>query len=49
MYHVHHHHDPYKRNDKGYSPNDFKKEKPPTFDGEMKNSHNTKAWFLGMN
>lgn len=28
--------------------NNFKKEKPPTFDGEMNKSQDAKAWFLGM-
>ena len=37
------HHDrqlylPYKRNDRGYLPDEFKKEKPPNFDGEVKRS-----------
>jgi len=27
----------------------FKKEKPHTFDGEMKKSQDVEAWFLGMN
>jgi len=28
----------YRRSDKGYFPYEFKKENPPTFDGEMKKS-----------
>lgn len=28
-----HRHHPYRRSDKGYFPNEFKKEKQPTFDG----------------
>ena len=31
---------PYKRSDRGYLPNDFKKENPPNFDGEIKKSQN---------
>ena len=27
---------------------EFKKEKPPTFNGEMKKSQDLEAWFLGM-
>ena len=34
--------------DKGYFPYKFKKEKPPTFDGEMKKPQDTEAWLLGM-
>jgi len=33
-----HHYHPYKRSDRGYFPDEFKKAKPPTFDGEMKKS-----------
>ena len=32
----------------GYLSDDFKKEKPPTFDGEMKKPRDAKAWLLGM-
>jgi len=32
----HHDHHPYRRSDRGYFPCEFKKAKPPTFDGEMK-------------
>lgn len=28
---------------------EFKKTKPPTFDGEMKKSRDAEAWLLGMN
>ena len=31
-----HHYHPYRRIDRGYLSDEFKKEKPPTFDGEMK-------------
>jgi len=30
-----HRYHPYRRSDKGYFPEDFKKENPPTFDGEV--------------
>ena len=48
------HHDchlyhPYRWNDRGYLPVEFKKEKPPTFDGYMKKPEDEKAWILGMN
>lgn len=33
----------------GYFPDEFKKEKPPTFNGEMKNLQDAKAWLHGMN
>ena len=46
--HDRHHHHPYRRSDKGYLPNEFKKVKPPTFDGEMKKSQDVEAWLLGM-
>lgn len=29
---------PYRRSDRGYFPNEFKKENPPTFDGEVMKS-----------
>ena len=38
-----HRYHPYKRSDMGYLPNEFKKAKPPTFDGEMKKSHDAEA------
>jgi len=37
-YHGHRDYHPYKRSDGGYFLDEFKKEKPPTFDGEMKKS-----------
>jgi len=43
-----HHYHPYWRSDRGYFPDDFKKVKLPTFDGEMKKSQHAEAWFLGM-
>ena len=47
-YHLHHCHHPYKRSERGYLPKDFKKAKPPTFDGEMNRSEDAEAWMLGM-
>lgn len=32
----------------GYFLDDFKKMKPPTFAGELKNLEDAQAWFLGM-
>ena len=29
-------------------PEEFKKEKPPTLDGDMNRSEQSEAWFLGM-
>jgi len=46
-YDLHQYH-PYKRSDRGYFLDEFRKEKPPTFDGEMKKPHDADAWFLGM-
>eukprot|EP00253_Pinus_taeda_P005050 PITA_05050 len=37
------------RNDKGYLPDEFKKAKTPTFDGDVKKSEDAEAWILGMN
>ena len=48
MYHGHHNYHPYKRSDKGYLPDEFKKPKQPTFDGEMKKSKDEEAWLLWM-
>lgn len=47
-YHDRHHYHPYQRSDRGYFIDDFKKAKPPTFDGEMNKSQDAKAWMLGM-
>jgi len=42
--HYHHYHqDRYSRRGKGYFPEEFKKEKPPTFDGEMKKLEDAEA------
>ena len=43
-----HHYHPYKRSNKGYFLDEFKKARPPTFDGEMKKSQDAEAWFLGI-
>lgn len=45
-HHHHHRHHPYKRSE--YFLEDFKKVKPPTFDGDMKKSKGLEVWFLGM-
>jgi len=42
------HYHPYRRSDKGYFPDAFKKEKPPTFDGEVNKSQDVEAWLLGL-
>ena len=47
-HHHHQFHHPYMRSGKVYFPKVFKKEKPPTFDGEMKKSEYVEAWWLGM-
>ena len=47
-HHDHHHYHLYRRSDRGYFPNEFKKEKPPTIDGDMKKSQDAEAWLLGM-
>lgn len=43
----HHHYHPYRRSEKGYFLDDLKKEKPPTFDGEMKKLED-EAWLFGL-
>jgi len=43
------HYHPYMRCDRGYLPDEFKKAKPPTFDGDLKNMKDEKSWILGMN
>lgn len=35
-HHDHNRYHPYRRNDRVYFPDELKKEKPPTFDGDMK-------------
>lgn len=44
----HHRYHTYKRSDRGYFPNEFKKEKPPTFDRDVKKLEDSEAWILGM-
>jgi len=48
MYRGHHHYHPYKRNDRGYFPNEFNKSKPLTFDGYLNKPKDAEAWLLGM-
>lgn len=43
-----HYYHPYRRRDRKYFSNEFKKSNPPTLDGEMKKSQDTKAWLSGM-
>jgi len=45
----HHLYHPYRRSDKGYFLEEFKKAKPPNFDGEVKKSQDVEAWLLGIN
>jgi len=47
-HHGHHCYKPYKRNDKGYFLDEFKKSKPPTFDGKLKKYEYEEASLLGM-
>jgi len=37
---------PYRRIVRGYLPKEFKKKKPPTFDGEINKSQDVEAWLL---
>lgn len=39
----------YRRRDRGYFMDEFKKVNPPTFYGELKNPKDGEAWLLGMN
>lgn len=48
-HHDHHRYHPYRRSDRGYLSNEFKKAKPPTFDGDVKKPEDAEAWILGMN
>lgn len=43
-----HRYHPFKRSNRGYFPDEFKKAKPPTFDGEMNKSQDAEVWFLGI-
>lgn len=45
-HHSHHRHHSYRRGE--YFPEEFKKSKVPTLDGEMKKSEDAEIWFLGM-
>jgi len=47
-YHGHHHYHPYRRNGGGYFPDEFKNDKPPTFNRDLKKMEDTKSWLLGM-
>ena len=38
-----------KRHYKNHSRDEFKKARPPTFNGDIKNGQEAKAWLLGMN
>ena len=44
-YHHHHHR---RKRERDHMPDEFKKVKPPTFDGVMKKYEDAKAWLLGM-
>ena len=48
-HHDHRRYHPYRRNDRGYLLDEFKKEKPPTFDGDVKKLEDVEAWIIGMN
>jgi len=39
----HHRYHPYRRSDRGYFPEEFKKAKPSTCDGDLKKSEDAKA------
>jgi len=47
-HHDRHRYHPYRRNDRGYLLDEFKKAKLPTFDGDMKKPEDEEAWILGM-
>jgi len=47
-HHGHHWYHPYRRSERGYFLDDFKKAKPSTFDGEFKKLEDAKAWLLGI-
>ena len=48
MYHGHHCYHPYRRNDRGYLPDEFRKAKPLKFYGELKKPEYAEAWLFGM-
>jgi len=45
-YHSHHHHHPYRKRE--YFPEEFKKVKLPTFDGEMNKLEDVNGWLHGL-
>lgn len=45
-YYSHHHYHPYRKGE--YLPEEFKKVKAPTFDGETKKPEDVGEWFLGL-
>lgn len=46
--HGHHCYNPYRKSEKKYLSNEFKKVKPPTFDGDLKKPKDVEEWMLGM-
>lgn len=48
-HHDRRHYHPYRINDRGYLPDEFKKAKEPTFDGDVKKPEDAEAWILGTN
>lgn len=46
--HGHHSYHLYRRCEKQYLSNEFKKSKPPTFDGDLNKPEDEEAWFHGM-
>ena len=47
-YHGHKRYHPYKRSDRGYLLDEFKKPKPPKFYRELKKLEDEEVWLLGM-
>jgi len=47
-HHDRHCYHPYRRSDRGYLSDEFKKAKPPNFDGVLKKPEEAEAWILGM-
>lgn len=47
-HHDRHHYYPYRSNSKRHLTDEFKKENPPNFDGDVKKSKEAEAWILGM-
>ena len=43
-----HRYHPYRRSARGYFPDEFKKYKPPNFDGDLKKLEDAEAWLLKM-